>query len=280
MLAELDTLLPILLTDPVNRHHPLNRGRVAWWLAVPGLDGGRQWFDLMGQAHGTLSNGPTWRSSARPGSWGSLKFDGTDDRIIVSGVSFTSGPITISTWLRCPWQTQRYRNLFDWGGGGSAGIRLLTTGGTANGWLTRSIAVVGNGYSPGNSPRASAAYGAALADNSWHHVCVTMTSGGSAIYIDGVALSLDLNASGNAVGTLAAQQISLGSNPADGDYSDGEQDDVSYWSRALSPAEVQASYDLSRRGYPGVLNRLGGRSMVVMVLPPPASGASALLTAM
>jgi hypothetical protein len=36
---------------------------------------------------------------------------------------------------------------------------------------------------------------------------------------------------------------------------DGYIADVSIWKRALSPAEVLADYDLSQRGYPGVLRR-------------------------
>ena len=48
--------MPVNTADPVNRHHPLNSKLAAWWLPLPGLDGGRQLYDLMGLNHGTLTN--------------------------------------------------------------------------------------------------------------------------------------------------------------------------------------------------------------------------------
>jgi hypothetical protein len=39
----------------------------------------------------------------------------------------------------------------------------------------------------------------------------------------------------------------------------GSLDDVGIWSRALSGSEVAVDYDLSRRGYPGVLGSTGSR---------------------
>src|SRR5438045_3728680 len=74
----------IRLSDPVNRSHPNNRGKVAWWKVLPGLDGGRQFFDLIGQAHGALTNGPTWKPTARAGGLGAIAFDGTDDYVAVA----------------------------------------------------------------------------------------------------------------------------------------------------------------------------------------------------
>jgi len=36
----------------------------------------------------------------------------------------------------------------------------------------------------------------------------------------------------------------------------GSLDDVAVWNRGLTDAEAARDYDLSRRGYPGVLNRI------------------------
>jgi hypothetical protein len=44
----------ITLRDPIAKH-PLNVGRVAWWLGLPGLTGGPKWFDLMGLSHAAYS---------------------------------------------------------------------------------------------------------------------------------------------------------------------------------------------------------------------------------
>lgn len=98
----IDTLAPIDLANPVNVHHPLNLGLISWWLAVPGLDGGKYFYDLCGRNDGTLTNGPTWSNNIPPGAVSrSLSFDGVND--------FVSTPITaalgtaehtMSAWFR------------------------------------------------------------------------------------------------------------------------------------------------------------------------------------
>jgi hypothetical protein len=55
----------IFLPDPVSRHHPLNQGLVGWWLSVPGLDGGNQFYDLMGLLPATLTSGASWITGFR-----------------------------------------------------------------------------------------------------------------------------------------------------------------------------------------------------------------------
>jgi hypothetical protein len=81
----------IRTANPVNRSHPLNAGRMLWWLSLPHLVGGPIAIDLMGLQSGALtsmgnsSNG--WRPSARPGGVGHIQCDGT-----AGSVNFGSGP--------------------------------------------------------------------------------------------------------------------------------------------------------------------------------------------
>src|SRR5262245_836525 len=73
-------------TPPTSLGHPLLRGALAFWKAVPGLTGGDRFFDLLpNRLHCTLTNmsyGGTsgWSATDRRGASGQLNFDGTDDR--------------------------------------------------------------------------------------------------------------------------------------------------------------------------------------------------------
>lgn len=48
------------LGSPVNRSHPLNRGRVGWWIGLPNNSGGNTLFDLMNRANMGLVSAPAW----------------------------------------------------------------------------------------------------------------------------------------------------------------------------------------------------------------------------
>lgn len=70
------------LTNPVNRKHPLNKGREAWWLALPdsGRFGGASWYDLCGRFHGVFesgsgSPGPGWKDGVPDNGPPSLQFN-------------------------------------------------------------------------------------------------------------------------------------------------------------------------------------------------------------
>lgn len=57
--------------NPVNRGHPLNQGKVAWWMVLPHLMGGPNWPDLMSGQKGSLGASTLWTpSSVRPGAMG------------------------------------------------------------------------------------------------------------------------------------------------------------------------------------------------------------------
>jgi hypothetical protein len=111
------------LLDPADRMHPLNRGLVAWWLALPGLMGGPRWRDLIGTNDGVLTNGPVWKPTTRPGGWGCLSFDGTDDRVQVPTApalaQVGTGDFYISFWLFVRSAPSQYDTIAStYGGGG------------------------------------------------------------------------------------------------------------------------------------------------------------------
>lgn len=79
-------------SNPINWGHPLNRGLVSWWLAVPGQNGWgtTRWRDMVhrSQVHGALTNmdpSTDWVNSGY--RTGSIALDGDNDYIDVSAVT-------------------------------------------------------------------------------------------------------------------------------------------------------------------------------------------------
>lgn len=235
---------PIVLADPVDRSHPLNRGRVAWWLVVPGLEGGRRWFDLMGLNHGALTNLTTpasgWRGTTRPGGWGHILFDGVDD--IVTAPALSPPTFTLAAW----------------------GFKTAAGNGVIVAQANSSVSLAsyylrianGSGFHAGSGYREIIVPDCSL--NAWHHHALTYDGATLRYYLDGAA-----GVSGAATGTPDAttNPCTIGRfGDLSAQYWPGPLDDVAAWDRALSAAEMGAIYDLSRRGYPGVLRRLGSRA--------------------
>jgi hypothetical protein len=242
---EAPTSAPVLLADPLNRDHPLNRGRLAWWLALPGLDGGRMWYDLAGTNHGTLTDMAAtatsgWWGTTRPGGWGQLAFDGVDDTVTAPLV----GPLadySIATWVYLADASRE--GAFVKVGDEADGVGIGVGSGTLN--------VAGNNLIMLAEQVAWNDSGVAIGTG-WHHVGITYDGSTLSFFIDGRvvaqqgATSLGPTGSTHLGGYIAAGFPRFFAGPLD---------DVSIYDRALAAAEFRALYDLSRRGYPGVLNR-------------------------
>jgi hypothetical protein len=272
--------------NPVNRAHPLNLGRVAWWLAVPGLMGGAKFHDLMSLPgdfaqgnHGTLNNMTTsasgWRGTNRPGGFGYLQFDGTDDYVETGNLFNFAGSFTLACGARfdsTPSSSHTYQLISkDKDGANQRGWAL-----SINNFLNINVAI----YKAGDSTSGFSGT-PPLLTGIWYRLVMTyqfVTDGTSLLraFINGV-----LNASiSNAVGPpqSTTNTVNLGRRQYSGfnDYHKGALDDCSVWSRALSPAEVADDYRLGQLGYPGLLNRfssalLAGPPPVTTVTVPPVS---------
>jgi hypothetical protein len=254
MLGSLDTLAPVFLTQPANRQHNLNQGCVAWWLTLPGWDGGRQWIDLMGENHGTLS-GAAWSRSWTPGGWGSLSFNGTSNYVSVPDTPSLrpgAGDFAISCWFQAPainqygpFVTKRNNSTFDQY---DIGVGHLTGAGAVIPAKCLFLATY-----PGLVAYHTTAD---IADGAWHHaVFIRPAAGTLSIYVDGVSQALTGD-SGSPTSTVANTVPVLFGNDNGSNYYNGKLDDIRYYGRLLSASEVWQLYNLSRLGYPGVLNRL------------------------
>lgn len=241
--------------DPVNRPHPLNRGRAAWWLALPHNSGGATWYDLMGlnpgvfTSMGNTSNG--WRNApARPGSLGpGVLTDGT------AGAVNCGAPAGLNSAAQAAYAGWVYKpsNSTTAGLGGSSGVSGGNNRFSFN-WFTD-----GTGYFAAES--SALAYGTCTIPVGWNRVfcCFDGAGAGNAgrlqVFLGGVPQALTFSGTiGTAIGTVSPFTIGRDSSdrPAAGQY-----DDVALWlglSGASAPAFAAMDYDQSRRGYPDALN--------------------------
>lgn len=249
------------LATPVRREHLLAQGLLAWWLCLPGLQGGLVWREVTHRTDATLSGialqatsssgrGPT----TRPGGFGEVRLDGTDD--------FASAPqsppfvrhalpFTVMAWV-----------LDD-----TAGISLGTFHRILSWYDDTTNIQLGLGGFVGTTQRgfylANAATGglaaaavSAAVPTGWHHIAATFDGTSTyALYLDGQASTLS-DSTTVGIYTGDATTLYLGQRGDAAGFLVGALDDVRIYTRAVSASLVQAAYLNSRAGLPGVLRRI------------------------
>lgn len=255
-LADLDA---IDWARPVNWSWPLNRGLVSWYSAVPGP--GRagwksnRWRDLCGRNHGTLTNmdpATDWVGPrGRPGGFGALDFDGSDDLASAASFPFLSPPFALSCWFR-PFTTgdAKYCSFI------ARGAAFENNSNYAFGWR-RDASRIFCYWRNGATLYGSESAGSAAPAGTWcHAVAVLDSSSNLSVYKNGVLLFSD---GSNSAPTDGSQPLTIG-KPNSTTSTDlafnGMLDDVRIYNRALSAAEVQQLYNESCMGYPNGLARI------------------------
>jgi Concanavalin A-like lectin/glucanases superfamily len=245
--------MAIRTANPVNMGHFLNAGRVSWFLALPHLYGGPTWSDLMGLNPATLTNMTSvsgWRSTTRPGGFGHLQFDGVDDYCLCTNgpaLSIT-GAISVAAWVRL----DNVSNPSIWAAkDNNVGGRAYTLD-----MDNFSGPPVPRFYINGGGGTNEAAGTVPIPQGAWQRYVGMFLPGNSlSIYVNGILAGI----TSTAVTTIptATTPLRIGARAYSGaeSFTPGAIDDVSVWNRALSASEVRADYELSIRGYPGVLNR-------------------------
>jgi hypothetical protein len=235
---------------------------------VPGLEGGKTWWDLCGLNPGTLTNMTTsasgWRGTTRPGGWGHVLCDGSNDSVNCgNGPALgITGNLTLSLWMRLDAQPVGAYSVFtkdkDTGG------RTFTLDYHNNGVISRLRWYINGGA--GSNLIADAA---TLNTGQWYHVAATYaTSGTLAIYVNGL-----LRVSGSGADTslpTSTANVTLGAREYAGnqDYMPGALDGAQMRARTLTAAEVKALYDESRQGYPNLLRYAPGVTRTLTPGPP------------
>ena len=248
--------------NPVNRRHPLARSLAVWYLSVPTWMGGPKWWDLFAGNHGQLrgmnntNNG--WRSTTRPGGFGSLLFDGTSGFVDtpnsaqINGI--TNSIVSVMAWINFPSLPNPGPTIFSvWDG--TLGYQLVinkvtATTGNLLGWSDTGHSVIGVNV---------------LNANIWYHVAGVWDGTNNYLYVNGV---FDTSAARTFRASTLDSQIGIQANGAGGTGTSfpwkGNIDDVRIYNRPLSALDVQDAYHNSKLGYPGLLNY---RKPYLSVLP-------------
>lgn len=239
------------LLDPADRLHPLNAGKLAWYLALDGLTGGPTARDLIGANAGTLAGGAAWGPTTRPGGRGEIRCDGSTGQVVVAQPVATPATYSVVGWAYLSGAS--LTGAFVKVGGRSRGVGLGVGSGTFD--------------SPGN-------HLIALAENvawhdtgincgtGWHHFGFAFdgANGTVAVYLDGrSAYAAPMTANS----PVDADPIYIGGYADQDDlarFFAGPLDDWQLFASPLPPSDVAAIYDLSRRGYPEGLSRLAPSS--------------------
>jgi hypothetical protein len=240
------------LDCPVNWSHPLNRGRVAWYLAHPSIPRGNTWHELCGMSSkraydGTLTNGPMWKGNCgRPGGYGSLSFDGVND-VVSTAITVDPGAssFAVGFWFNTATSAGTQVILCKGNeGAANAGFSFNLAGGVLT-WRAR-----------GSSAAVSVT--SAVSTNTWYHACGVIDRANtlSRLYINGLQVSSGSTASiGATVSSGAILQYGR-RGPTNNDFPYlGLLDDVFYYpDTLLSATNVFALHQQSRLGHPETLN--------------------------
>ncbi len=249
------------MASPVNWGHPLNRGLLGWWMVLPGMLGGSRLDDLtnMGSSGhpAKLANmaPDDWVRGTRPGGWGALDLDGTDDRLETSGVKdiFGTAHMTAMCWVK-----QNTLRTLD--------APFGQFNGSDEGWVMESgltdtfvLLYVGeNGNEYGQT-------GAILDTTTWHHWCMiydgTQATDATKIrfLFDGVEQTLSFASPPKPTITGTFSELMIGDTASGGREMPAQLDDFRFYDRTLTNAEAVRVFELSKQGYPGILNRVARR---------------------
>ena len=245
-------------TWPVDRAHPLNSGRIAWWLPIPGRMGGPALADLMGSYPASTVGSPAWSYSS---PFAGVLLDGSTQYAIAPaaglanldnvtvGVRFTPTP----AFLAAPAGELIVRQAVP--GDGDRGCRIVwvDSGGdrilhtdSRGGYLAQALCPLNAGV-----------------ETTIVLTIASSTGAGAQYYKDGqpIATNRLVTLPGNDTSGMPFNIGSaLGGNPCAALISEAFAYD-----RILSAAEVAQLCEQSRRGYPDLLRR--PRSAALFTLP-------------
>jgi len=254
-MKELNTYFPIDIRNPVNKNHPLTRGMVVWLICLPGLIGGKTWYDIHDNTiPGTLTsmdNGNSgWRGSTR--LFGSMLFDGTVGYVDCGDVlnPLLGQSYTVMAWVNTSTIT---------GQGTIIAYRSTTAVNPILFQLDRNGADVRFIVRDTAGVTATATVSSALTVNKWYF-CVGVRFGNSvrAAVISSDFLSFAPPATG-AFGSIAENSLNIGAITSGSStrtiFWSGYIDDIKIWNRALSILELQSIYRESLTNYSSMLNR-------------------------
>lgn len=258
---------PTVLQNPINWSHPRAHGLLARWLVVPGHPGaGSTWVDLCRGTVGMLSGTAVppsvdsgWGATSRPGAWGELRFDGSNDLVTIGApphLTLTT-EVTLAAWVKptvAPLTDYAKLVMYQYDSAGSDPFVAYGFNGSAyldpigaTGEYAFEMNTGGVGLSLNTGVLAVA--------GQWTHLMSTYRSGLVTIAVNGV-----LKASASLTGTISygsGASLQMGGSTLTTEMAQISLDDVCIWGRALSQQECFEHYLESQLGDLGMLHSLG-----------------------
>lgn len=195
-------------------------------------------LDTSGNGNNGVRVGDAATSAGKYGNGGT--FDGTGDYINIGDKSTLEGmpQLTISGWVYL--DSLPTENYVPFGkDSGSGGYRIVIA---SDGGVSIALATTNNAWYTSGTVAASSSN---ITTGNWHHITGTYDGSWVKIYLDGKELGRGSQSiSGNIISD--SNEIRFGFETSYNiDYLDGKLDEIRFYNRALSPAEVQALYNWS-----------------------------------
>jgi hypothetical protein len=193
-----------------------------------------------------LANAPSESSSSTAGT--GLQLDGLNDYVEVPhDDALNSLPLTITAWIKTSQAAGSYPGIVTkYAGGGAQGYALGLDQGRLSAWYY----VDGANYLWDGGAPAGTAF---IADGEWHHVAYVVDGSGGRVYLDG-SLANTHAWVGTPAATAATVPLRFGVYlGGTGQYFNGQLDDVTLWSSALTQEEVRGQMDAPPSGSEGGL---------------------------
>lgn len=173
-----------------------------------------------------------------------LRFDGSDDRVTITGsggVANNLTEMTVSAWFKSTYNNSQMIATKENDNVNAPGWRfdMAPTGGATQGKIGFILQQDGSNY---NGKYTNATYH----DGNWHHAVATLSGGGGGtitLYIDGEAAATTANSAGTVTTYTTSNVILIGDVPNTVSWN-GNLDDVRIYSRALTAAEVKQLHKL------------------------------------
>lgn len=209
---------------------------------------GTTWTDLSSKKnHGTLVNGVGYS----PDNNGYLSLDGVDDYINCgdgSNLIIGNSDFTISLWIKTPITSTGGGSPSAWGPIISKGC---STGAPAGSWWIAQYSTTNNRISFNGSSEAGGTFiiflNTPVLTDGWHHVVVCRSGTNAYIYTDGVLRSTDTDATTNLNNT---SPLLIGRNTlASAQRVNTSISSITFYNRALSPAEIKQNFNATRGRY-------------------------------
>lgn len=157
-----------------------------------------------------------------------LEFDGAGDYVQVAspGASFVSGDFTVELWLNADtWESPGWNSLVSSRTGITYNWQFIYIYGKLSVWVSGGANQI---YFDGITPSI----------NKWHHLALVRNGTLWMLYLDGVLVSQQTDAT---VVTTADYNLNIGASGGTDGYFDGEMDEIRIWDDARTQAEIRAN---------------------------------------